>query len=247
MTANLVFVHGGGQGSWVWDQTIAALLARSKDVRCLALDVPGCGTKRGRDIASLDMDDIARELVAEIVDSGMQSIVLVGHSQAGMLMPRMVECAAARFDRLVYVSCSAPPPGTSIMQLIGEGVQGQRDDCVGWALDEKTTPMIEIFREMFCTGMSADQQEAFLAKLLHDSWPPKTYTQSDWRYEHLTAQPATYILCDRDKSLPPVWQQRFAKQLGVERTLGIDAGHQVMNTHPELLAEILRAECTTGR
>ncbi|MFI5510432.1 alpha/beta fold hydrolase [Mycobacterium sp. NPDC051804] len=243
MPNNLVFVHGGGQGAWVWDQTIAALVALSEDVRYLALDVPGCGTKRDRDTASLDMGDIARELVAEIAESGMQSIVLVGHSQAGMLMPRMVECASATFERLVYVTCSAPPPGTSIMQLIGEGVQGERDDCVGWALDEKTTPMIELFREMFCTGMSADEQEAFLSKLLHDSWPPKTYTQADWRYEHLIAQPASYVVCGRDKSLPPDWQQRFAAQLGVERILHIDAGHQVMNTHPELLAELLLAEC----
>lgn len=243
MTSNLAFVHGGGQGSWVWDETIAALSAQPDPARCLALDVPGCGTKRDRDTSSLGIGDIARELVAEIAASGMQSVVLVGHSQAGLLLPRMVEYAPATFERLVYVSCSAPPPGTSIMQLIGEGLQGQRDDCVGWALDEKTTPMIELFREMFCTGMSAEEQETFLAKLLHDSWPPKTYTQSDWRYDHLTSPPASYVLCARDRSLPPAWQRRFATQLGVERTLHIDAGHQVMNTHPELLAALLLAEC----
>ena len=243
MTVNLVFVHGGGQGAWVWDETIAALGAQSETVRCLALDVPGCGAKRDRDISSLDIADIARELVGEIAASDMQSVVLVGHSQAGMLIPRMVEYAPASFERLVYVTCSAPPTGTSIMQLLGEGVQGQRDDCVGWALDEKTTPMLELFREMFCTGMSADDQETFLAKLLHDTWPPNTYTQSDWRYDHLSALPSSYILCDRDKSLPAAWQQRFAAQLGVERTLRIDAGHQVMNTHPGLLAEVLLAEC----
>lgn len=243
MSVDLAFVHGGGQGSWVWDETIAALSTQSKSVRCLALDVPGCGTKRDRDVSSLDIGDIANELVSEIAASGMQSVVLVGHSQAGMLMPRMVEYAPASFERLVFVTCSAPPPGTSIMQLIGEGVQGQRDDCVGWALDEKTTPMIELFREMFCTGMTADEQETFLAKLLHDSWPPKTYTQSDWRYDHLDPGPASYIVCERDKSLPPAWQRRFAAQLGVERITRIDAGHQVMNTHPELLAEVLLAEC----
>ena len=243
MPVDLAFVHGGGQGSWVWDETIAALTTRSPRARCLALDVPGCGTKRDRDISSLDVGDIARELVAEIAASGMQSVVLVGHSQAGMLIPRMVEYAPTTFSRLVYVTCSAPSPGKSIMQLIGEGLQGRREDCVGWPLDEKTTPITELFREMFCTGMAPDEQETFLAKLLHDSWPPKTYTQSDWHYDHLTAPPASYILCDRDKSLPAAWQHRFAARLCVERTLHVDAGHQIMNTHPELLAEILLAEC----
>lgn len=90
---------------------------------------------------------------------------------------------------------------------------------------------------------AADDQETFLAKLLHDTWPPNTYTQVDWRYDHLTAVPASYVVCARDRALPPAWQQRFAAQLGVERVLHIDAGHQVMNTHPEVLAEVLLAEC----
>lgn len=174
MTIDLVFVHGGGQGAWVWDQTVSALTAKSDRVRCLTLDVPGCGAKRDREISSLDIGDIARELVAEIATSGLQNIVLVGHSQAGMLIPRMVEYAPTSFARMVYITCSAPPPGTSIMQLLGEGVHGQRDDCIGWPLDEKTTPMTELFREMFCTQMSTDEQEAFLAKLFHDTWPPRT-------------------------------------------------------------------------
>jgi pimeloyl-ACP methyl ester carboxylesterase len=104
MTIDLVFLHGGGQGSWVWDETVAALTAQSHRVRCLALDVPGCGTKRQREISQLDIGDIARELLAEIAASDMQSIVLVGHSQAGMLIPRMVEYTPASFERSIYVT-----------------------------------------------------------------------------------------------------------------------------------------------
>lgn len=50
---------------------------------------------------------------------------------------------------------------------------------------------------------------------------------------------STYLVCRQDRSLPPVWQRRFAKQLGVQQLMHIDAGHQVMNTHPQLLAEAL--------
>jgi hypothetical protein len=43
-------LHGGGQGSWVWDETIAALGVQGGGTfgRALALDAPGCGAKRGR-------------------------------------------------------------------------------------------------------------------------------------------------------------------------------------------------------
>ncbi|WP_396891131.1 alpha/beta fold hydrolase [Mycobacterium sp. Z3061] len=67
------------------------LATRTGRVRCFAVDVAGCGTKRGRDTSSLDVDDIADELVREIVAAGMEHVVLVGHSHAGMLLPRIVE------------------------------------------------------------------------------------------------------------------------------------------------------------
>ena len=57
---DFAFLHGGGQGGWVWDETIAAMKAQSGDAnRYLALDVPGCGTKRERDTASIQFDEIA--------------------------------------------------------------------------------------------------------------------------------------------------------------------------------------------
>ena len=44
--ADFAFLHGGGQGSWVWDETIAALHRQSGGVhRAMALDAPGCGVK----------------------------------------------------------------------------------------------------------------------------------------------------------------------------------------------------------
>src|SRR5215470_14913762 len=89
MGTNYVFLHGGGQGSWVWDDTIAAL-ARQTDGqygRSLALDIPGCGSKRGRVTDSLTVPDIVAELIADIEKAALEDVVLVGHSQAGTMLP----------------------------------------------------------------------------------------------------------------------------------------------------------------
>src|SRR5579864_8149924 len=111
-----VFLHGGGQGSWVWSETIAALQrqAGGKSGRALALDVPGCGVKRGADAASLDVDGVAAELLADISAAGLRDVVLVGHSQAGTILPRLVEKQPKLFRQLVYVSCTAPSPGLTL-------------------------------------------------------------------------------------------------------------------------------------
>jgi pimeloyl-ACP methyl ester carboxylesterase len=238
---NFALLHGGGQGSWLWDDVIGALSA-SAEVECVALDVPGCGAKRARDTSAIEFDDIARELIADIEATGMRDVVLVGHSQAGMPIPRMVEFAPTMFSRLVYVSCSAPPAGTSVLELMGNCRHGEREDKVGYPFEMGTASVEECFAVMFCNDMSAPDRDAFLAKLGHDNWPMSSYTYRDWRYDHTGTVRSTYVLCEQDMSLPPAWQERFAQRLRVDRVVRIDAGHQAMTTRPQELAAALLAE-----
>jgi pimeloyl-ACP methyl ester carboxylesterase len=240
---NFALLHGGGQGSWLWDDVIGELSASGD---CIALDVPGCGAKRERDTSAIEFDDIARELIADIDAAGMKDVVLVGHSQAGMPMPRMVEFAPEMFSRLVYVTCSAPPPGTSVLELIGNGRHGEYEDQVGYPLDPATTSFEERFAVMFCNDMSAVERDAFLAKLGHDMWPVSSYTYRDWRYDHLGSVASTYVVCEQDMSLPPSWQEQFATRLQVNDVVRIDAGHQVMNTRPQALVEALKTMTDGG-
>jgi hypothetical protein len=130
------------------------------------------------------------------------------------------------------------------MDTLGNGVQGSSEDHVGWPVDEMKTPVFELFRAMFCNDMSTDAQEVFLSKLGVDTWPPATYTFSAWRYDHLDAVPASYVVCQQDQVLPPAWQRKFAETLRVSRILSIDAGHQAMNTRPAELAALLLAEAS---
>jgi pimeloyl-ACP methyl ester carboxylesterase len=233
-------LHGGGQGSWVWDDLADVLRAEGATV--LALDVPGCGTKREREHAALDLDTVAAELVRDIRAAGLSGVVLVGHSLAGALMPRMAELAPELFDRLVYVSCSAPPAGTSFATLIGSGLHGESEEAVGWPVDPATHSEAERYRIMFCNDMRQAEADAFLARLGSDHWPMDVLLRTDWRYDHLAAIPASYVLCEQDQSLPAMWQERFAGRFHAGRIVRLDAGHQAMNTQPESLARILLAE-----
>jgi pimeloyl-ACP methyl ester carboxylesterase len=88
--------------------------------------------------------------------------------------------------------------------------------------------------------MDAAAAAGFLSRLGHDSWPTHSMTATDWRYDHLAALPATYIVCQQDAILTPSWQQRFADRLQVQRLLNIDGGHQVMNSRPQALADLLQ-------
>ncbi len=243
---DFAFIHGGGQGSWVWDEAIAAMQAQSGGVvRCLALDVPGCGTKHARDTSTIVFADIARELVADIEAGDLRDVLLVGHSQAGTIMPLMAEFAPPGLIRkLISVTCLAPEQGKSLLAKMGNGLHGENEDEVGWPVDPETTVLEDRYLTMFCNDMDKSAAETFLARLRNDKWPPSSYFQRDWRFDHLPAIPSSYVLCLQDTCLPPIWQERFALQLHCDRIVRIDAGHQVMNTRPHGLAEILLAEAT---
>ena len=241
--ADFAFMHGGGQGSWVWDETIAALALQSGgSARCLALDAPGCGAKRGRDTSEIAFDEIVGELVADVEASGMRDVVLVGHSQAGTVLPAMAALRPDLFGKLVYVSCIAPDPGLNTIEMSGRRLHGAGETPAGRALNDPDMPMDERNRLMFCNDMVREQADAFIAKLGQDGWPRSSYTHADWRYDHLAEHASSYVLCLADAILPPEWQTRFAETLHCASVIRIDAGHQVMNTRPHALAEVLLAE-----
>jgi len=239
------FLHGGGQGSWVWQETVEALHRQTDDAfgRAFVLDVPGCGQKRERATGDLSLDDVARELVSDIESAGMKKVVLVGHSQGGQAMVFMLRHRPELFRRAVYISCSIPLPGQNGLEMIGKGRHGSSDREVGWPFDpDVVTDMNERYSLMFCNDMTAEQNAAFLGKLGKDMWPMRSYTETNWSCDHLGAVPASFVVCMQDAILTVPWQEKFADRVKAERRIHIDAGHQVMTTRPHALAEVLRHE-----
>lgn len=242
---NFVFLHGGGQGGWVWRETLQALGERAgEDLgKILALDVPGCGAKRSRSVEKMTFPALIDELIADIDAAGIHSnVVLVGHSQAGSVMPYMLQRKPALFRRLIYISCSIPLPGQTLIEMVGGGLRGTDDSMVGWPVDPQTTSMQERMVIMFCNDMDEGQTKSFMSLLGKDQWPACSYTETNWLFEPVETVPATYVICSRDNILPVVWQEKFARRFHAKRVLRIDAGHQVMSTQPETLVKELLQE-----
>ncbi len=249
MQTDFIFLHGGKQGGWVWDKTVAALKVQAPDIalRILALDVPGCGHKRKMDTSKLTASDVIAELSEDINRFDARNAVLVGHSQAGTLIPGLLTKTGARLGRVVHVSTSAPSPGQTLMEMLGTGLHGSNPDEVGWPLDLATTTPMQLFETMFCNDMTLAEKDVFLAGLGQDEWPEACSHFRDWAYDVCAATPATYVVCRRDRILTPPWQERFAQRFYAEKLVQLDAGHQAMNTQPQALAEILLREAQSAR
>lgn len=240
---DLALLHGGGQGSWVWKQSLAALNAQDAECfgRTIALDVPGCGCKRGRATAELSPADVVQELTDDLEVAGLKDIVLVGHSLAGNLLPAMAVARPDLFRRLVYVSCSIPLPGQTVIEMMGNGTHGASPDEVGWPVDPKTTAMKDRYAAMYCEDMDANEARSFVVELDGNDWPESFFSNRQFDFP-MDCLPATYVVCEEDRILPAAWQRTFAKRFAADRVIRIDAGHQAMITRPHALAEILRHE-----
>jgi pimeloyl-ACP methyl ester carboxylesterase len=238
MTTHFVFLHGGGQGSWIWNETIDALKIQSHDdvARYLSLDIPGCGQKRERVTDNISAADIVAELLADIDRAGITDAVLVGHSQAGTILPLLIKARPMLFQHVVYVSCLIPQGQQTALTWRDE--MPAADSAL---FADRKPGSREFFDSAFCNDMQPTAADAFLDKLGFDRWPASSYQMADWAYEHLATSPSTYVQCLRDAILPMQWQHMFAERVHAKNIVRIDAGHQVMNTRPHALAEVLRA------
>lgn len=229
--ADFIFQHGAMVGGFIWDDLIAAMREAAPHDRFFALDVPGCGAKRGIDPRSLSFDAVVDSVLADIDASGFADIVLVGHSQGGTLLPRIAEARPGLVRKLIYIACLAPDPGQSVMEAAEADSDGE---------EVKATTIMEGLRTMLCNDMDVETTRNFLGKLGGgDAWPPSSYTVPDWRYDHLAAIPSTYIFCEDDNCVPPARQEAYLANLHVDEIVRIESGHQPMNSRPGELARIL--------
>ena len=245
MLRDIVLLHGGGQGGWVWDETIEAMRieAGNSAGRILTLDVPGCGEKRGRDTSGINVPDVIDVLSAELDANNIRDALLVGHSQGGTLLPGLVASRSDRIARVVYFTCAAPSRGQTVVQMMGRGIHGSAENEVGWPRDPETTPPAELFPAAFCNDMNDELARTFATKLGMDNWPAACGNAwTNWDYDAARHVPATYVIALADNILPVPWQERFAARVNASRLVHIDSGHQGMITRPFSLAEILITE-----
>ena len=234
---DLVFLHGGYHGSWCWSYLFAELRTTPELFgRLLALDVPGAGTKSGRDTQKETIASIAHELNEELRAAGIRKAALIGHSLAGVIVPVMAAEDPSLFGDLIFLQTTVPEEGQSQSDQTGSRLpqDPERD------ISKMSRP--QIFTALFGVDLSAEQLRWLLAETAQDDVPKALPEEPITRKGYDPACFRTsYVLAKRDPVLPPAWQRRFAERLGCVRIVEIDTPHEAFISHPKLLADTLRA------
>ena len=113
----LVLVHGGAHAADCWDLTVAELARQAPELRVLAIDLPGRGS-RPADLETVTVADWVNSVVADIADAGLGDVVVVGHSMAGLTVPGSSQAGARPGAQMVLLTAFVPPQGTSVVDTL---------------------------------------------------------------------------------------------------------------------------------
>jgi pimeloyl-ACP methyl ester carboxylesterase len=234
--AALVFIHGGVHTGRCWNETIAVTSELLPDVDAFAVDMLG---RRGipGDLASLTHEICAQTLADQILErvgpDRDSPVVIVGHSLAGVVIPGVVQrLGGDRVRHVVFVACCVPSPGQSVVQTLPFPLNRIARRIV------ERKPVISaprgVVRYFFGNLSTRAQRAEIRDNLCAESSAILTGISTERLPE---AVPKSWVLPTRDRALPPHFQRRFIDSVGgVDNLATIDAGHEVMITHPRDLA-----------
>jgi pimeloyl-ACP methyl ester carboxylesterase len=240
MLPDLVLVHGGEHAGDCWDLTVTELHRQEPQLRVLAVDLPGHGAKPG-DLATATIGEWVDSVVGDIEGASLGDIVIVGHSMAGVTVPGVVaKLGSARVREMILATAFVPPQGLSIADTLGGplAVFARRAARIGRPMKIPAPAA----RWAFCNGMTPGRRRLTMSKLCVESSriPGESVDRSDLPED----VPRTWIMTTRDRALSAASQRASIAALGgVQDIIRIDACHEVMFSHPELLARILIERC----
>jgi len=237
MRKEFVLVHGACHGAWCWEMVREKLSARGH--RVVTLDLPGHG-RRASEHARASVTNYARAVVDAMALEGISSGIVVGHSMAGLVIPKVAELAPERVAYLVFLAAVVVPDGGSLFEThfappasaLIQGLTQARGNGrylypadIAWARWMNDLPRHHPV-----------VQEA-LARLTPQPLRP-LLERVDLKHFYAMSIPRAYVRCLKDMAVPPDGAVRYAKRLGV-KPLDLDAAHDAMLSAPEAVARIL--------
>jgi pimeloyl-ACP methyl ester carboxylesterase len=240
----LVLVHGGEHAGDCWDLVVAELQCQERELRILAVDLPGRGRTPG-DLSTATIGAWVDSVVADIEDADLGDVVIVGHSMAGVTVPGVVtKLGSARVREMILAAAFVPPHGQSIVDTLGGPLAVFARHAAKGRRPVKIPGVVT--RYAFCNGMTREQSRLTMSKLCAES--PRIPAESVDRSAMPDDVPRTWILTTRDRALSQKSQHRSMAALGgVQHVISIDACHELMFSHPERLATILLERCRLRR
>lgn len=235
---SILLVHGGGFAGSCWDRLLPHL-----EEEAFGIDLPGRGANPA-DLATLRSSSSVDAVVAAIERLG-DDVLLVGHSLAGITLPRVMARVGERLRRVVFVSCTVPRTGGTVIDALSGvefGSLGELDlSTVSEPAPGGIEPVLdpELARMLFCNDMDEATTQYTLSLMVPEA---RTVIAEPIDTSGVALPlPKTWVRLLDDAVLTLDRQDTTIARIPEIDVVDLPAAHMAMITQPEGLAAILNA------
>ena len=239
MPNEYVLVHGACHGAWCWDEVAARLLAKGH--RVVTLDLPGHG-RRAAEVRRASVLAYGRAVADAMALEGISRGVLVGHSMAGLVIPKAAELVPSRIAHLVFLAAVVVPDGGSLARTLM--APAGRAMVLGNAAGRGDGTFLypaETAWARWMGDMPRSDPRVWRAISLLTPQALRPFVELvDLRVFYGMRVPRTYIRCLEDKAVVPTKAAECATRLDVT-PVDMDCAHNAMLSRPDELVRILES------
>ena len=238
--ATFVLVHGAWHGGWCWNKVAPLLRRTGSDVYTPTLS--GLGERahltKLLEPSQVNLDLHIDDVIGLMEYEGLESVVLVGHAYAGMVITGVAEVCPERLSHLVYINGVIPGDGESMADQLAP-VRGP--EFAAWVRGH-------IERGEGYLPSPASPEE------IGRRWGIPELADREWMFSKVTPQPAAAMagavsignpaarnipssfIGGEEAGFQPVADRARESGWGMYH---LDSGHDPMVSHPREVAEIL--------
>jgi pimeloyl-ACP methyl ester carboxylesterase len=236
----LVLVHGGTVAGDCWDLVVDEIRRLAPELAVLTVDLPGRKGKPG-DLKTLTIADWEDSVVADVEDAGLNDVVVVGHSMAGLTVPGIVtKLGASRVREMILAAACVPHEGAALVDAVAGPTALVARRNAKKAVPYTMPPMVATF--IFFNRVPRARRRSMAGRLYPES--SRIPLEKVSRRGMPESVPRTWILTLRDRTHSPKEQRASIAAIGgVQTVIEMDTCHCLMVSEPERLAEILVERC----
>ena len=240
--ARFVLVHGAFSGAWIWGPLMDRLKAAGHSVE--AFDLPGLGDDH-TPASEAGLDACAARL-CEVLAASSEPAIVVGHSMGGIVATQAAARCPARVAALVYVAAFLPKDGQSLLDLT------KLPECDGEQVlanvvvegEPPVAVMPPAASRLALYGSCAEDVAAWaIARQRPQPVSPFATAVSISRGA-LDGINRYYVLCARDRAIPPPLQRRMIAENVCADVVELDTDHTPHLSRTNELAKALHRFAT---
>jgi len=235
--ARFVLVHGAFAGAWIWGPLMDRLKEAGHSVE--AFDLPGLGDDH-TPASEITLESCAVRL-SDLLARSSEPAVVAGNSMGGIIATQGAARCPDRVVALVYVAAFMPKDGQSLLDLT-KLPEGADDQVQANIVIEGEPPVATMPAAASRQALYGSCTEAIAAWAIARQRPQPVapfVTPVSIPAGALDAICRYYVLCARDRAIPPSLQRRMIAENPCAGVVELDTDHTPQLSMTDELAKAL--------